>query len=201
MTRTLSDIQKGCSDLLKRLREKKGLSKSKMASLVGTSDHTWARYESGESAPTVPEFIYIYSKAEADPLRAVLDFIYPDIYKDLTADSDMDDLRKACCHFLQHVASDRMVREWNYLAFGEHGSSNKSQLEMFTMIDHLPMKYRYMIANDVMKYWEIASSHNELVGTDHIMPDIDLFKQGLHKGKEATLKGENSYNTTIKEAD
>lgn len=54
MTHTLSDIQKGCSDLLKRLREKKGLSKSKMASLVGTSDHTWARYENGESAPTSP---------------------------------------------------------------------------------------------------------------------------------------------------
>lgn len=201
MTRTLQEIQKGCAQMLHNLRMKKGLSKSKMAFLVGISDHTWARYESGDSAPTVPEFIYIYSRANADPLRTVLDFIYPDIYKELSAESNMDDLRKACCHFLEHVASDRMVREWNYLAFGEHGSSNKSQLEMFTMIDHLPMKYRYMIANDVLKYWEIASSHNELIGLDHIMPDVNLFKKGLQKGKEATLKGENAYNTTIKEAD
>lgn len=196
--RTFNELQQGCADLLKKLRLRHNLSKFKIANMVGVSDHTWGRYESAESAPTVPEFIYIYEQVQEDAMRDVLDYLYPDIYKGLTADSSMEELRQACSHFVQNVCSDDAVRKWNFLAFGEHGSSTKAQLEMFTMIDHLPMKYRYMIAECVLKYWELAESHHELVSTDHIMPNLEIFKEGLTKGKQATFDGKNSYSSITK---
>lgn len=50
----ISELQKQLSILLIKLRIRHGLSKFKMATLAEVSDHTWDRYESGESSPTLP---------------------------------------------------------------------------------------------------------------------------------------------------
>ena len=69
------------------------------------------------------------------------------------------------------------------------------------MIDHLPMKYRYMIAESINKYYEMASAHNELVSTDETLPDVELFRIGLNLGKKATMEKKESYSLTKKDED
>ena len=172
-----------------------------MATLAEVSDHTWDRYESGESSPTLPEFINIYNELGEDALRDILSLMYPDKYNCLVSESNINDLRKSLIHYFSHVASERAIREWAFLTFGEHGSSSLAQLEMFTMIDHLPMKYRYMIAESISKYYEMASAHNELVATDEAIPDVELFRIGLNLGKEATMEKKESYSLTKKDED
>ena len=69
------------------------------------------------------------------------------------------------------------------------------------MIDHLPMKYRYMIAESISKYYEMASAHNVLVATDEAIPDVELFRISLNLGKEATMEKKESYSLTKKDED
>lgn len=197
----ISELQKQLSTLLIKLRIRHGLSKFKMATLAEVSDHTWDRYESGESSPTLPEFINIYNELGEDALRDILSLMYPDKYNCIVSESNINDLRESLIHYFSHVASERVIREWAFLTFGEHGSSSLAQLEMFTMIDHLPMKYRYMVAESISKYYEMASAHNELVATDEAIPDVELFRIGLNLGKEATMEKKESYSLTKKDED
>ena len=194
----IKELQEQLAGLLMNLRNRHGLSKFKMALLANVSDHTWDRYESGESSPTVPEFINIYNELGEDALRDVLNLMYPDKYKFLAPESSPEKLREAVVHYFSHVASEHVIREWAFLTFGEHGSSALAQLEMFTMIDHLPMKYRYMVAESINRYYEMASAHEELVSTEHVMPDVELFRLGLDLGKEATMEQKDSYAITHK---
>ena len=192
--RTLLELQQGIAQLLSDLRKRKGLSKFKIATLVGISDKTWARYESGTSAPTIPEFIQIYSALNEDAFRDVLNYLYPNTYLDINPNSSVEELRNALSHFSHHVASDRTIHELAFMIFGNHGSSFMPQLEMFTMLNHLPMKYKYFIADDIMKYWEIAELHGEITCKENIMPHIETVQQGLELGKEATLSKRNYYS-------
>lgn len=191
--RTLLELQQGIAQLLTNLRKRKGLSKFKIATIVEVSDKTWARYESGDSSPTVPEFIQIYSALNEDAFRDVLNLLYPNTYHAINPNNSVEELRDALSHFSNHVASDRIIHELAFMIFGEHGSSFIPQLEMITMLNHLPMKYKYFIADDIMKYWEIAESHDELICKENIMPHIETFQQGLELGKDATINNRNHY--------
>lgn len=190
------EIQDGCAQLLRKLREDAGLSVPKMADMVQVDKRTWQRYEDGLSAPTVPEFLEIFNCLGVDALSKVLELIYPD-YSDLSAASSASYLRRALLHYIGLIASDRIVRELDYLIFGDHGSNFVPQLEEFVALDHLPMIYRYSIAKQIMVYWQLCSATGDLIGTDHIMPDIDRLTSAIAKGEEAAIQGRNSYTTSI----
>ena len=81
----ISELQKQLSTLLVKLRIRHGLSKFKMATLAEVSDHTWDRYENGESSPTLPEFINIYNELGEDALRDIISIMYPDKYNGLVS--------------------------------------------------------------------------------------------------------------------
>ena len=55
--RTSEETKNICADILKDMRQRLGISKAKMAERVDLDARTYTRYEAGESAPTLPEFI------------------------------------------------------------------------------------------------------------------------------------------------
>lgn len=189
------EIRSGIAELLHTLRTKRGLSKSKMADRLYIDDKTWSRYETGETAPSIDDFIWMLNELQEDVLRPVLDLLYPDTYKSLDNDVDIQQLRRAASHYITHIASERTVRELDFILFGHHGSSVESQMQEFTIIEHLPMQYRMIIAKMVLQFWNLAKSRNELISTDKIMPDIELFRDGIIKAEEATKNFRNFYTT------
>ena len=103
-------LRKKCAEMLKELRLESGLSKAAIAEKLWMDDHTWARYESGQSAPDVPDFVWIYEQMGRDILGDILRILYPQCYEELTPGSDITALREAISHFFRTVASDRTVR-------------------------------------------------------------------------------------------
>ncbi|MDY5327189.1 MAG: helix-turn-helix transcriptional regulator [Gemmiger sp.] len=186
-------LRRKCAEMLKELRLESGLSKAAIAEKLWMDDHTWARYESGQSAPDVPDFVWIYDQMGRDILGDLLRFLYPQCYEGLSPGSDITALREAISHFFLSVASDRTVREWAFLMFGGHGSNPGPQMQEFTMIDHLPMKDRVTIAQLVNTLWEMAQARGELVCCEHIMPDVEMFREGVLKGTDAAKDGKNAY--------
>lgn len=196
--RTREELRLGLAAQLKKLRESRGLSMAKMALIMGVDPHTYARYESGHSAPSVDEYIYVFSELGEGALRWTLDFLYPDQYGAIS-EQDEKRLREQACHYFSCIAGRRIVSEWCYILFGHHGSNAAPQLEEFCMIDHLPLQYRYAIAQMVDTFWRMASSRGELVAIDEQMPDVDLFRLGLEAGRQAAFARRHSYTTIIQE--
>lgn len=194
--RTRDELRDGCANLLRKLRLETGYSKSKMAETVGIDLRTWEKYESGQASPRVDEFIAWFDLFHADALRYVLDYLYPDIYDGLINDSRTDDLRKAAMHYISNVASDHAIKKFDFLVFGEHGSNIEAQTEEFTMLDHLPLTMRLAVASLIDILYQTAEANNLLVCTDCVMPVIDVFHDGLKKGREAVMNGKQSYTTS-----
>jgi len=197
--RTRKEIESGIAEIFRNMRKKRSLSKLKMADLLYLDDKTWARYEDGKTCPSVSEYMWICEQLGENSLRPILNLVYPDTYKHITTDSSIEELRKAAAHYFLHVASDKTVREWDFLTFGHHGSNIEPQMQEFCAIAHLPMEYRVLIARLVKSCWDIAVARNELVCPENIMPDIDILNDGIKQGHNAAIARINSYTTIMKE--
>ena len=191
--RTHEDFAADFAGLMKRLRTEKRLSLRKAADIMNVDYHTFGRYESGESAPTVPDFVRFCADLGIDALPAVLEYVYPTVYG-RNATDDINQIREGVAHFFAAIARDHEVREMEYLINGNHGSSLSSQIAMYTMIDHLPMYYRVAVAQLINTLWIIAESRGELLETDKTMPDVELFRKAMHLGTDAVINGREHYS-------
>lgn len=196
--RNRDELRAGCAEMLKDLRLEMGLSKSKMAEKMFMDHHTWTKYETGQSAPSAPDFIWIFSMCHKDALRAVLDYLYPEVFESLSQNSTVSELRNAASHYFERTASERELRIWEYLCFGDHGSNLQAQLNMLCMIDHLPMTYRVAVAQMIDTMYELAENRGELLHTDQVMPNIEQFRSALEKGRESAHAHIESYNASLK---
>lgn len=194
----ITELQQGFASALRELRQRHGLSKAKIADKLYLDERTWAKYESGASAPSAPEFISYFSALGEDVLRSTLDAIYPDIYKGITCTEDTEAMRQAAAHFFLHVATDDMVRDFNYIAFGEHGSNIRPQLAEFVVLDHLPLDYRVAVVKNIVTFYNLAEARGEIVCQDTAPVNIDVLVDAIRSGLEAVGEGRNSYSTLIK---
>ena len=195
--KTVEEIRADCAEALRQLRIQNGYTKAEMCIAANVDIRTWNKYESGESAPDVAKFLYIFAALGKDAMHTVLHIVYPETYADLSPEDETQRFRETAAHYILNAASDRTVRELNFLIHGQHGSNIEPQMQEFTMLDHLPMAYRYAIAEMIYTFWRLAESRGELVRTDRIMPDIDVFLAGLTQGQEAANDHRDSYTTGV----
>lgn len=188
--RTRDELRSGIAALLRKMRLKRGLSIRKMAEHVDIDDHTWSKYETGQSLPNVADFLYICDEMGENILPKMLRLIYPEMY----TDDDTTEIRDSVCSYFRDIATDNAVKDMHYLISGSHGSSLMAQIQMFVMIDHLPMDYRVAVADLVDTLWRLAESRGELVETDKAMPDVQLFRAALVKGTHAAYTNDQSYS-------
>lgn len=197
--RSKEEIRMCFAKALKELREKKGYTKSQIANELFLDPHTWSKYERGVSTPSATDFLWFFSELNEHALRPCLDIIYPDTYEGIGANSSADERRKAFTHFMETVASDRYIRAVDYITFGNHGSNIEPQLQMFLMINHMPLSYKFLIAETVKSLWEIGEAKGTLINTDCIMPDLDMFYTSLKKCKDAVASNLTSYNSSMED--
>lgn len=190
-------LQDFVAEMLKELRIRHGLSKAAMADILYINPKTWAKYEAGTSSPTLAEFLTIFDELGEDPLRSSLIHFYPETYSMLQSEGGNEELRRAIANYFKNVATDKDVTDWSYLVFGSHGSNLSPQLQEFITIDHLPLKYRYMIAMEVLAFWSLAQVENAIVDDGNNMPNMELFEKGVRKAKQAIDKGLPGYGMAL----
>jgi len=194
--RTKDDLKRDLALMLKSIREKHGISKSRMADALNVDYHTYCKYENGYSVPSIVDFILAFQTLGENPLRTVLEYLYPDEYG-TTSDTPIDLIRHNIVDYIDSSASPRTIRAWNYLLFGNHGSSITAQIEMMVMLDRLPMQYRYAIGNLINSMYDVTSCRGELVYG--LEPNLEIFQAALSKGGEAAGRKANSYTSIVRE--
>lgn len=196
--RTSEETQNICADILRDMRQRLGISKAKMADRVDLDARTYARYEAGESAPTLPEFIRMLERVDAPALPVILTHIYPETFGELGPGSDTDAARKALADFVMRDASDREIRQLAYFIFGPHGSTMEGQLQLITALNHLPMDARLASAKLILNFWEIETDRGKIINPEYIMPDTEILRQAIIRAHEAVVAGRQNYNSITK---
>ena len=179
--RSKEDVNYIISGLLMQLRQKKGLSKAKMADALGIDKHTWIRWESGASAPSIADLVMVYETMEEPILRPMIDILYPhedDYHESTTA------ARKSIAEYILDKAPDRTIRMYRYMM--ERPEADQ-QLEEFCALNHLPLHYRFFVAQQIYVYYQMARQHGELIYTDTHMPDLDIFASGMKRVQKAAF--------------
>lgn len=189
--KTKEEIMTGVSDMFRSMRKRKGLSRNKMAELVGVNAHTWTAWETGKSTPSIADFISVFERTGESMMRSVLSFLYPDVY------DNSDNVRQSMEHFVGNVASDHMVEVLSFLAYGDHGSNFVPQVEMFCAYNHLPMEQRFAISELTYIMYKMSMHRNDLIATDSTMPNMDAWEDGLKASQRASYKRMQSYSTFI----
>ena len=195
--RSKEEIQAAVAEALRDLRRSTGLSKAKMADSLYIDRATWRRYESGETSPSIADFIYFYALHKRNALQSVLEFVYPSTYKKGRGDGFIDDIRNAAVHYFGLVASNQTIRAWQYLVTGDHGSNIEAQMQLFIMLDQLPLRFRYVIAAEVYEMWTLCRDSGILLNADAIKPDEEVFRRGFERGRDAAAQGKDSYTTIM----
>lgn len=191
--RSKEELQAGVAKIFADLRARKNLSKCKMAELVNVDYKTWRSWEAGETTPSIVDFMSVFEHCNETMMRPVLNLLYPELYS--AAGQDIEQMRRATAEFFRSEASDHMVRVWYFLHAGDHGSNILPQVEEFCAFDHLPMEYRYFIAEQIYVSYMIAMHRGELIATDEVLPDMDIWTHGLKQGQRSAFKKLQSYTT------
>ena len=84
-------------------------------------------------------------------------------------------------------------RKMFYLIIGMHGSNWLAVLEM--MFEHIcsPLAQRVISARSVLIGYQLEQKNQQLLKTDHIMPDIENLNRCIALGTEAAKKGLPAY--------
>lgn len=101
--------------------------------------------------------------------------------------------REAVLDYVRNVASDDELHDMAFNIFVPHGSSLASQVSLVSMLNHMTLRYRLMIAKMVLNLWEIAESEGGLQYTDTAMPDVDKVRSAIIKSHRALEEGRQSY--------
>lgn len=183
----------GIATMLKESRLESGKTQKFMAKSLGKSIGTIQNWESGYGTPGLVEIIEWFESIGINPLRYILNFIHPDKFKDLCEATSIPDLKFSLNDYINQIASDDEVRKISFNVFENTGSSWYSQINMLTALNHLPLHYRVLIAQQIYDAYSICDSTDKLINPDCVKPDIEDLKNAIIKGRESAMKGHNGY--------
>lgn len=179
--------------ILAKSRNDANKSQRYMANKLGKSVGTIQNWESGYSAPTVIETIEWFNAIGIEPLRYILDFLYPDKYNSLTPEDNDAEIEAALLNYVSKVANHSNKRMIAYCIFGRTGSSWESQLNMICALNHLPLMDRVNIAQNIYDLFLIRKSQNTLINIKNIMPNLTDLKNAIESCKKSVYEGKKGY--------
>ncbi len=191
--RTKDEIQNAVGNILKQLRTDSNLTQAEMAAKFFLEAKTYARYERGETSPTLPAFIEMLDGADAPVLPVIKKYLYPEQYS-----GSSQDLRQRLSDHILRYASDREIEQMLYIMDGHHGSPREAQIQLFTAFDHLPMADRLIAAKTIYQLWELEAARGSIINEDSAMPDMELLHAALVSATRAVIEGRTNYSTGIK---
>lgn len=192
---TLEELQQRCGDMLTKYRLQAGLSRAKLSTLTGIDERRVKRFEDGESAPTIPEFFAALDAIGMPAFPNLLEYVHPSEYSD---NREADGVRGKVVHYMQSIATERMVHQFDYLLTGQHGSNLEPQMQLITLINHLPLGYRVILCKLAIALWDQATIEGATINPADVMPDVELLRATLGKAEAAVAKQQQAYNAATK---
>lgn len=184
----LSDNER-CALLMKEARQRHDVSQQHIADLLGISRRTVTNWESGATAPTVPQVISWFSALGESPMPAFLTYMYPD--KPFATRNNRYIVQALTDRFRHCTAVDMDMLL--FIGAGRHGSSPHALLNLAVAYCHLPLKARINLCSAILQQFELASQCGNLSVSDDIMPDIECIATAKNKAVQAVKDGKEGY--------
>lgn len=181
-----------CGEILSKCRAKADFSRREMSEKIGFSESTIKAWENGDGSPTLSVMLDWFDVTGCNMFRSVLDFLWPDTFDSLNANSSESDFRKAVSQYLYEIAGDLEIKRLHKIVF--HGSHEEWNhlLELFCAYAHLTLLKRHHIVEMNRIAYEICTANNT---TEKAVsePDHVLVAGAIRSAKESILNRNRGY--------
>lgn len=184
---TIDDAER-LAKYLSQTRYNNNISQERMAMALHVSKNTVAAYEKGTSSPDFWQILEWYKICGQNPTPDLFKLINPEFDKEQCNDEEIS----RAADILVSSLSDHKKRCVNYLLAGCNGDPY-AMIDLFVAYAHLPMYYRFGIANFIFETFKLCQSVDWLKDTDKIMPNIELLEDAILLGREAAVNGKDNY--------
>lgn len=186
------------ANMLASSRTQVGKSQKYMCKALGKSLGTIQNWESGYSAPNVLDMISWFNALGLNPLRYILECLYPNQFRDVAKSVDNasitdEQIDEALNFYLNNIASSTDKQKLAYCIFGNSGSSFTAQLDMMTAHNHTSVRSRVTVAQTIYDSFTMEEATKQLVGIDAVMPNLENLKNAIANGKESAMCGKKGY--------
>ena len=190
---TIGQSHADTSAMLARARMDSGATQEELAKALGKTLHTIQKWETNYD----PSFLDVCTWFRVLNMPAwtyIHCMLYPT--ERLTFLEGDEKRREEVVTYLSSTGSAEL-RKIFYLVASMHGSNWLAVLEM--MFEHVcsPLAQRVISARSVLIGYQLEQENQQLLKTDHIMPDIENLNRCIVLGTEATKKGLPAYKMTI----
>lgn len=164
-----------------------------MAKSLGKSVSTIQNWETGVGAPNLIDTLEWFNVLGLNPMKYMLNFLYPDTYGTLSEKCSDDEIRSALINYLQNLAPTAEIRKLSYFLFSNTGSSWQAQLDLFLAYNHTSLKCRVINALSIYNSYLIEKERNELIAPDCIMPDDENLYNAIKAAQQSAYDNKNGY--------
>lgn len=185
------EIDERVARFLAEIRELAGLKQTEMAKKLGVSRRTVQAWETGESFPKFSKLIQWIHITNQSPIRILQEIAAP-VFDNIKGSDEDNRVEDALTNRVRSLRI-REKRGLLFLLYGNHGSSVYAFLQLCVAYLHCPMGDRQNIAMQVINNYKNAKAMGRIVAPDNIEPDMQALEQALEKGREAYVKGQDSY--------
>lgn len=177
-------------NILATTRTTAKMSQRDMARSLNVSIGTISNWEQGMGCPDMVEFLEWFEACKMIPMKAILEFFYPNTYKY----NDSEKERTALIHYIKEVATDDEIEKLAFNIYGNTGSNWRSQLEMWTAHNNTSLRSRVNAAQFILDSYEIEKARDELITGENIQPNEELLRNAINAGKKSAIDRKNSYS-------
>lgn len=170
--------------MLRDLLNYANVSNRKVAVLLGCNERTVRNWLEGISQPDPSTLIKLFRVLDVPMMPFIAD-------RSNIKSSEKD--KQEILYYINNKASAEELETMNFNLNCKHGSSVASQLTLVSMLNHMELRYRLLIAKMVVNLWEIASESNGLQNTSEAMPNVQKVHDAIVKSHNALQNGRNSY--------
>lgn len=168
------------------------VSQETMAEALGVSRKTVQKWEDGTLCPNLRKVIEWFDVASEPVYPYLIRLLHGDSFDGMESNAHATRLKEAIRTYLDEM-SDSRVRELMYLMYSDHGSTPSGVLDLITAYLHLPLDRRVCIASAIIHAYVICENTSQLVGTDHVMPNVKFLKQCCDSATLAVINGKHAY--------
>lgn len=89
--------------------------------------------------------------------------------------------------------SSDMIKCCHFVLCGKHGSNLKAFMHLCVMYLKLPMKYKQILTQTTLSFYEMSKVHGELILPEECVPDFEFVEKCQEFGKQAAYENHNDY--------
>lgn len=182
-----------CGQILSRCRAKADLSRREMSEKIGFSESTIKAWESGDGSPTLSVMLAWFDVTGCNMFRSLLNFLWPDTFAALSANSGADDLRRALSLYINEIAGEIEVQRLCHIMFQGSSQDWNDLLELYCAYAHLTLLKRHHVVEMIHMAYDICTANHTAKPLPFADPEHVLVQGAISAAKKLILNNNSGY--------